>query len=94
MQKNKTRVLHIFLLGIFLFLQYKLWFAENGILTSHKLKVQLSIKTNENALMQKKNDDIVKQIETLKSDQAALESLARQELGMIKKQETFYQTME
>jgi cell division protein FtsB len=74
-------------------LQYRLWFADDGILKVFRLKHTISE-------LQAKNDDIAKhnvylanEISTLKKGGAAIENRARSDLGMVKKGEVFYQVV-
>ncbi len=82
------------LLGlILLFLQYKLWYGTGGIKEMVTLKKQLSSQSQLNDILKKQNEALLHQVHYLQANQDAVESRARQELGMIKKGETFYQVM-
>lgn len=84
-------LLPLILVTILLFLQYRLWFDTGGMMDMMHLKKQLAQQNEENAKLKQRNDDLLRQIRSLQSNDAAVESRARQELGMIKKGETFYQ---
>lgn len=88
---RQLNILPILLIILIALIQYRLWFGTNGIITMRQLKKQLATQTTENNQLKKRNDDLVQQIQSLQSNQDAIESRARQELGMIKKGETFYQ---
>lgn len=79
------------LLGMLAFFQYRLWFEAGGMRDLHDLKLKLSNRMQENDQLKKDNLALVKQIENLKHGKDAAEARARNELGMIKKDETFYQ---
>lgn len=79
------------LLTIFIFLQYRLWFESGSIRDVLALKRNLTIQIKENEKLKKRNNELLFQIERLQHSQDAAESRARNELGMIKKGETFYQ---
>lgn len=79
------------LLGVLLFLQYHLWFEQGGIVDMMQLKKILAVQAQENDKLKKRNDELLFQIQRLQNSHDAVESRARNELGMIKKDETFYQ---
>lgn len=83
----------IALILLLLFLQYRLWFDSGGIIDLQRLKKELASKTQENNQLKSRNDDLIKQIQSLQANDDAVESRARQELGMIKKGETYYQVL-
>lgn len=76
-----------------IFLQYKLWYGPTGVKNIIILKKQLVNQTQVNDVLKKQNETLLRQIHYLQNSQDAIESRARQELGMIKKDETFYQVM-
>jgi len=71
-------------------LQYKLWFAKNGFTESLHLRKNTVLQEKQNAKLEKRNMRLIKQIKSLKHDKEVTEGLARSELGMIKRGETFY----
>lgn len=90
---RQLRILPIIFILLLLFLQYRLWFDSDGILQMHNLKKQLSLQLQENAKLKQRNEEILREVRALQTNQGAIESHARQELGMIKKDETFYQVI-
>jgi cell division protein FtsB len=74
-----------------LFLQYRLWFESGGIRDMWHLQKALTQQTLENERLKKHNDELLFQIRRLQNSQDAAESYARDELGMVKKDEKFYQ---
>lgn len=74
-----------------IFLQYRLWFEQGGIRDMLQLKRQLATQQRESELLKKRNEELFFQIQRLQNSKDATESRARNELGMIKKDETFYQ---
>ncbi len=84
----------LFVLFIVLaYLQYVLWFDEDGILDVMHLRHELSIQMQSNDEMKQHNQELYQQVEKLKSDPNVAEGRARGELGMIKKGEKFYQVV-
>jgi cell division protein FtsB len=87
------KLLPILLVSLVIFLQYHLWLGNGSIRDITQLKKQLAQQTQENAMLKKQNDELLRQVHYVQANQDAIESRARQELGMIKKGETFYQVM-
>jgi cell division protein FtsB len=91
---GQFKLLPILLVIFFLFLQYRLWLEPGGILDMLYLKKHLAQESQENVQLKKRNEALKHQVLYLQKNQNAIESRARQELGMIKKGETFYQVVE
>lgn len=91
---RQLKLLPIVLVALLLFLQYRLWFESGGILDMLRLKKQLAQEIQANEQLKKRNDLLKHQVIYLQKNQNAIESHARQELGMIKKGETFYQIVD
>jgi cell division protein FtsB len=79
------------LIAVLAFLQYRLWFESGGMLDYFRLKKVLAAQALENEKLKKRNEEIAFQVERLRNSHDATESRARNELGMVKKGETFYQ---
>lgn len=80
----------LFVLGL---LQYEFWFSEGGMKTVFELKKKISDQTQINDALAKKNDALEKDIQRLSTHKNAIESNARNDLGMIKKNEVYYQVV-
>lgn len=91
MSNTRLNLLAIALLALLVFLQYRLWFEAGGVKDMRRLKNNLVLQERKNEEIKKQNDELLAQIVHLQKDQEATESRARDELGMIKKDETFYQ---
>jgi cell division protein FtsB len=91
MSKVRFSILCAILVGALLLLQYRLWFESGGITEMSGLKKKLAQQAVENDKLKKRNDDLVFQIQRLTNSNDAAEARARNELGMIKKDEKFYQ---
>jgi cell division protein FtsB len=76
---------------VIMVLQYRLWFADDGILKVLRLKHTISELQAKNDSIAKHNADLTEEINTLKQGGAAIENKARGDLGMVKKGEVFYQ---
>lgn len=78
---------------LFLFLQYELWFSYGGIISALRLKHSIMQQEKNNLKLQKRNKALVADVDDLKSGNQAVEERARNDLGMIKKGEIFYQVI-
>lgn len=76
--------------GVFLVLQFKLWFGEGGIVDVHRIKQGVAEQQAENLRLRQRNAVLEAEVNDLKNGQAAIEERARLDLGMIKDDETFY----
>lgn len=87
------KILLIILVVLLLLLQYRIWFGQSSvpkvIALQHKLHKQLQ----SNKKLELRNQTLVAEVQDLQSGHQALEERARNELGMIKKGETFYQVV-
>ena len=75
-------------------LQYRLWYGDGGIeeIQSYQLRLDdLKKKVDEK---KQRNEALNAEILDLKKGQEAIEERAREELGMIKEDETFFQVLE
>jgi cell division protein FtsB len=75
------------------FLQYRLWFESGGIIDMLRVKKQLASQLQMNDKLKKRNEKLTQQVQYLQASNEAVEARARGELGMIKKDETFYQVV-
>jgi cell division protein FtsB len=93
MTKLRKYALTGFLIGVLIFLQYRLWFDQGGIFAIWHMRKEISKQVEENEFIRKNNEALLFQIERLKKSEDGTESRARNELGMIKKGETFYEVV-
>jgi len=84
----------IVLFVLFSVLQYKLWFEKGSLSDASNLKQAITIQAKENEALTKQNTVLAAEIQELKSGQAAIEERARNDLGLIKPNEVFYQIVE
>ena len=82
------------LLGLLLLLQYRLWFAEGGLAEANRLAMQLEEAEAENAALSDRNATLTRELMALKSGDDAVEKNARENLGLIKEGEVYYQFIE
>lgn len=76
------------------FLQYELWFSDNGVRQYFALKHAVNLQEQENLALLARNQKIADDINHLKTDREDTEEHARNDLGMVKDDETFYQIVQ
>jgi cell division protein FtsB len=88
------RVTVVILLVLLLLLQSRLWSGDGGMGEIWRLKYEIARQLQENEGLRERNEALEAEVEDLKQGEAAVEERARAELGMIRKDETFFQTVE
>lgn len=88
------RLVPLVLLLLLVMLQFQLWFGVGNVPSAMKLRSQGEAQVAENAALAKRNAALAAEVADLKQGQAAIEERARNELGMVKKGETFYQIVQ
>jgi cell division protein FtsB len=86
-----VKVLAAVLVTLVVALQYPLWFGKGGWLRVRELERSLVAQAEANAKLKARNDALDAEVRDLKEGNEAIEERARLELGMIKRDETFYQ---
>ncbi len=79
---------------LLLSLQYRLWVGDGSLAEVWDLYQQVEVQRKENQQLQDRNQALDAEVQDLKKGLDAIEERAREELGMIKKDETFYQIIE
>lgn len=82
------------LIAVLVFLQYLLWIAEDGVRQTHALRIAIQAQIQENAELNERNQAMEADIKDLKSGLVAIEERARSEMGMIRRDETFYRILD
>ena len=80
-------------LVLLLMLQFRLWFAPDGVHEVLRLKSSVAVQQAENERLLERNRQLAAEVRDLKQGYAALEERARSDLGMISGNETFYQVV-
>lgn len=81
-------------IALLLLLQYKLWFGDGNMRELWRLQTAIEEQKKENEKLRERNTALEAEVQDLKQGLEAVEERARSELGMIKKDETFYQIVE
>jgi cell division protein FtsB len=87
------RPLTYVLAGLLIALQYPLWLGKGSWRTVWELDRQLAQHKAGTARMKARNDALEADVRDLKQGFEAIEERARLELGMIKKDEVFFQVV-
>ncbi len=77
-----------------IFLQYRLWFGDGGIKEIKAYQQRLDDLKAQVEEKKERNEALYAEVEDLRKGQEALEERARDELGMIREGETFFQVLE
>ena len=75
---------------IFVVMQYMYWFGESGFFATRLLMQDVRAQAEFNQRLAARNELLRVQIQRIKHDDSVIESIARNDLGMIKPNETFY----
>jgi len=86
--------LNIFLLVVVIASQYALWLGDKNFFDLYKLNLASAELKQENRLLYQRNQKLIAEVNDLKQGGETVETIARSELGLIKKEETFYQIVE
>ena len=82
------------LLVLVVALQLRLWLGSGGLSEVRRLEAALAAQREENARLEARNLRLAAEVHDLKEGLEAVEERARSDLGMIGKDETFYQLVD
>lgn len=85
------RALIVFLLLLILLVQYRIWVGEDSLADVWQLEQAVAAQREENERLRVRNQQLAAEVQDLKKGLAAVEARAREELGMVRKDETLYQ---
>ena len=74
-------------------LQYRIWLSEDGVHQVTRLRQAVAVQRAENEQLGERNRQLAAEVRDLKTGLDALEERARSDLGMIARNETFYQVV-
>ena len=74
-------------------LQYRVWFSDDGARGVARLRQAVAAQRAENDQLTERNRQLAAEVHDLKTGMDALEERARSDLGMIARNETFYQVV-
>jgi len=82
------------LIVLLVLLQYKLWLGDGSLAEVWQLYQQVELQKEENHQLRERNQALEAEVQDLKQGLEAIEERAREELGMVREDETFYQIVE
>ena len=82
------------LVVLLVLLQHRLWVGDGSFAEVWDLYRQVGLQKEENQRLRERNQALEAEVEDLKQGLDSIEERAREELGMIKDGETFYQVIE
>jgi cell division protein FtsB len=88
-----VRILAFTLAALILLLQYPLWLGKGSWLRVWDLDRQVQAQKDQNAALQTRNVALDAEVRDLKQGVDAVEERARYELGMVKRDEVFFQVV-
>ena len=94
-RQSRNRMLAVALLVCALVgLQYRLWFGDGGVTEVMALRSAIEVQRGENESLYARNRQLEAEVIDLKSGLESIEYRARRDLGMTRRDETFYQIVE
>ena len=79
------------LIAALLLLQCRIWFSSAGVSEVFRLRSAVTAQEGDNQKLSERNRQLAAEVRDLKQGYAALEERARTDLGMIGRNETFFQ---
>ncbi len=86
--------LALLLSALFFVLQYKLWIGDGSLPSAWRLQGTIEAQKRENAELSERNKALDAEVKDLKQGKQAIDERARSELGMVRKDETFFHVVE
>ena len=84
-------VVLMLILGV---LQYRLWFAPGSLAEQRRLEKQIEQHSAINRELRERNERLEKEVVELQNGLEGVEQRAREELGLIREGEVFYQVVD
>ena len=75
-------------------LQYRLWISEGSLADVNRLEREIKIQQADNSRLRERNRILAVEVEDLKTGLDSVEERARNDIGMIQKDETFFMILE
>ena len=85
------KILGAILVGLIILIQYPLWLGKGGWLTVWRLENKVETEKSKNSKLEARNAALAAEVRDLKQGTEAIEERARQELGMLRPDEVFFQ---
>lgn len=75
-------------------LQYRLWVSEGSLADVSRLEREIKLQQADNGRFRERNRILAVEVDDLKTGLDSVEERARNDIGMIKKDETFFMILE
>ncbi len=85
------RLLMLILLLALLAVQGRLWFSDQGLRETQRLRAAVAAQHQENTSLTQRNDALEAEVQNLRDGLEAAEERARADLGLVRENETFFQ---
>nr|VFJ95125.1 MAG: cell division protein FtsB [Candidatus Kentron sp. H]VFJ95842.1 MAG: cell division protein FtsB [Candidatus Kentron sp. H]VFK02015.1 MAG: cell division protein FtsB [Candidatus Kentron sp. H] len=85
------KILFSSLLIVFTYLQYNLWFDQDGFPHTRQLGETIAFQEQQNLTLKERNRRLQADVADLKEGLTSIETRARRDLGMIREDEAFFQ---
>ena len=82
------------LVSLLALVQFRLWVGDESLAEVWRLRQAIESQTSENVLLKSRNQRLEAEVRDLKSGLEAVEERARFELGMIRRDEIYFQIVE
>lgn len=93
MPQFRVRPFVCLLVLLLILLQYELWFQPGGLIQLLHLHQQIADQNEKNAQLEKRNEVLIAKVRDIQHGNQVIEGYARENLGMVKKDETYYQVV-
>ncbi len=88
------KALIVLLVLLLALVQFRLWVGEESLAEVWRLRQAIELQSSENVLFKSRNQRLEAEVRDLKNGLEAVEERARLELGMIRKDEIYFQIVE
>jgi len=88
------KILAAILGALIVLIQYPLWLGKGSWLRAWEVERQVSLQRDKNAQLEARNAALEAEVRDLKQGTEAIEERARYELGMVRRDEIFFQIAE
>ena len=85
------RQVNTVLLIVLAVLQFQIWIGDRGMPGVHRLEIAVASQREDNVRLEARNRSLAAEVRDLKEGLEAVEERARSDLGMIGRDEIFYQ---
>jgi cell division protein FtsB len=89
-----VRILAAILGALILLIQVPLWVGKGGWLRAWQIEESLAKQKSKNSELEARNAVLAAEVRDLKAGTEAIEERARQELGMVRQDEVFFQIIQ